>query len=156
MPTNSTFLKLLPSGLRLSRYWSANTRTYAPYIKIYKICRICIKILKYADYDVHADFAGEELVNALKSPDVELLVNSVQHRTNNFVPHVVKPPAIDWLAGPNEVPAQAAVTNMCSGRAGRQATTHLACPLPATRSNAFLPLPVGGRAPSTRRKWAIA
>ena len=76
------------------------------------------KYSKYEEYDLHADFAGEELVNSSRSPDVELRVNCVEHRTKNFVPHVVKPPAIDWLAGPNEIPAQAAAFTH-SGRASQ-------------------------------------
>jgi hypothetical protein len=128
-----------------------------------KICEVCLqkrnmqnmqKYSKYEEYDLHADFAGEKLVNGRRSPDVELWVNCVEHRTNNFVPHVVKPPAIDWLAGPNEIPAQAAAFTH-SGRASQiwQATTpHLDCPLPASRSNAFFPLAFGGRAPSARRR----
>ena len=56
------------------------------------------KYSQYAEHDLHTDFAGEELVDALKSPGVELWVNRVEHRTNNFVPHVVKPPAIDFFA----------------------------------------------------------
>jgi hypothetical protein len=130
-----------------------------------KICEVCLqkrnmqnmqKYSKYEEYDLHADFAGEELVNGRRSPDVELWVNCVEHRTNNFVPHVVKPPAIDWLVGPNIVPAQAAVTH--SGRASlcSQGSTHLGCPLPASRSNIFLPLAIGGRAPSARRMCAMA
>ena len=72
---------------------------------------------QYAEHDLHTDFAVEELIDTLKSPGVELLVNCVEHRANNFVPHVVKPPAIDWLVGPNIVPAQTAVTH--SGRASQ-------------------------------------
>ena len=116
------------------------------------------KYSKYEEYDLHADFAGEELVNGSRSPDVELRVNCVEHRTKNFVPHVVKPPAIDWLAGPNEIPAQAAAFTH-SGRASqiwRATTPHLECPLPASRSNAFIPLALGGRAQSARRMCAIA
>jgi hypothetical protein len=111
---------------------------------------------QYAEHDLHTDFAVEELIDTLKSPGVELLVNCVEHRANNFVPHVVKPPAIDWLVGPNIVPAQAAVTH--SGRASlcSQGSTHLGCPLPASRSNIFLPLAIGGRAPSARRMCAMA
>ena len=94
---------------------------------------------QYAEHDLHTDFAVEELIDTLKSPGVELLVNCVEHRANNFVPHVVKPPAIDWLAGPNEIPAQAeAFTH--SGRASqiwRATNPHLDCPLPASRSQRF-------------------
>jgi len=108
-----------------------------------KICEVCLqkrnmqnmqKYSKYEEYDLHADFAGEELVNGRSSPGVELWVNCVEHRTNNFVPHVVKPPAIDWLAGPNEIPAQAAAFTH-SGRAcksgGQQHHTWISPCLPA-------------------------
>ena len=93
-----------------------------------------------------------------RSPDAELWVNCVKHRTNNFVPCVVKQSAMDWLAGPNEIPAQAAAFTH-SGRASQiwqAATPHLDCPLPASRSNACFPLALSARAPSARRMCAIA
>ena len=57
------------------------------------------KYSKYEEYDLLLDFACEELVNCRRSPDIELWVNCVEHKTNNFVPHVVNPPAIDCRAG---------------------------------------------------------
>ena len=53
------------------------------------------KYRKYAEYDLRADFAGDELVD---SPGVERWLNCVEHKTNNFVPHVLKPPAIDFFS----------------------------------------------------------
>lgn len=58
------------------------------------------KCRKYTEYDLHTDFTGKELVDTRSIPGVELWVNWVEHRTNNFGPHVVKPPAIDGLRGP--------------------------------------------------------
>ena len=100
---------------------------------------------KNEEYDLHADFAGEELVNGSRCPHVELWVNCVEHRTNNFVPHVVKPPAIDWLRGPKIVPAQAAVSSVAQRHLVQswQKTMHLGSCLPASRSIAFFPEELG-------------
>ena len=78
---------------------------YAKYAKRKQNMHNMQKHGKYAEHDLDTDFAGEELVDALMSRGVELWVNCVEYRTNSFVPQVLKPPATDWLAGLNEVPA---------------------------------------------------
>ena len=100
---------------------------------------------KYTEYDLHTDLTGEELVDTRSIPGVELWVNWVEHRTNNFGPHVVKPPAIDWLRGPKIVPAQAAVSSVAQRHLAQswQKTRHLGSCLPASRSIAFFPEELG-------------
>ena len=133
-------------------------KKYAKYAKTKRNMQNTQKHRKHAEYDLHADFAGEELVN---SPGVELWVNFVEHRTNNFVPHLVKPSAIEWLACPNEVTAKAAVT-LWQGVATLAGNNTPGLPIVCQQVQRHFPFGIRwnfnhrGRAPSARRMCSIA
>jgi hypothetical protein len=51
------------------------------------------KNIKYAQYDIHADFARKELIHGRFALDIELGMNRAEVRPN-LAHHVVEPPAI--------------------------------------------------------------
>ena len=115
------------------------------------------KHIKYAEFDIHADFARKELIHGRFALDIELGMKRAETRPN-LAHHEVEPPAIRGLIRAQKESAAPEVIQFLRASWVQHIYEHrsyLGCPFPARKSSAFLPEPVcGGRAPSTLRMWA--